>query len=122
MWFMKMMIVGFAALFATLPSAASAESVGEKLFMLKCGTCHSMEQGKHKVGPSLANVVGRKAGSTDFTRYRALRGSDFVWTREKLNAWIANPKGFIGKPTAMTVKVRIQEERDAIIDYLQGED
>lgn len=119
---MRMMLAGISACLTVLPSVATAESVGEKLFTLKCGTCHTMEPGTHKVGPSLANVVGRKAGSTDFSRYRALNGSNFVWTRENLNDWIANPKGFIGKPTAMTVKVRIQEERDAIIDYLQGED
>ena len=120
---MKVMVIGLAAALLALPFSAKAEeSVGEKLFTLKCGTCHSMEPGKHKVGPSLAGVVGRKAGATDFERYRALKGADFVWTVENLNDWIANPKGFIGKPTAMTVKVRIQEERDAIIDHLKGED
>jgi len=52
------------AIAATTGSALAAD--GEKLFKTKCGTCHSMEAGKHKVGPSLAGVMGRQAGATDF--------------------------------------------------------
>ena len=80
-----------------------------------------MEEGQHKVGPSLAGVVGRKAGTTDFTKYKALAGADITWTEENLDAWITDPKKFIGKPTAMTVKVKKDDEREAIIDYLKGE-
>lgn len=118
----RLMALALATTFASASTSALAEDVGEKLFDLKCGTCHSMEPGEHKVGPSLAQVVGRQAGTTDFSRYRALKNTDIVWTTENLDAWIANPKAFIGKPTAMTVKVRIKEERDAIIAFLNGHD
>ena len=115
------LVIALAVALLAAPAAASAEDVGERLFKLKCGTCHTMEPGQHKVGPSLAGLVGRQAGTTDIRRYRALKGSTIVWTPENLDAWIANPKGFIGKPTAMTVKVRIKEERDAIVAYLADE-
>ncbi|MFC1673816.1 c-type cytochrome [Pseudomonadota bacterium] len=110
---------------ATLTVALSAcdsqppATGGEALFKKKCATCHALTPGKHGVGPSLAGVIGRSAGSTNFTKYKALRDVDFVWTQETLNAWIADPKAFIKKPTAMTVKVKTQEDRDQILDYLE---
>jgi len=118
----KILALGVAAAIAVSSGSAMAKSKGEKLFKKKCGTCHTMEAGKHKVGPSLADIVGRKAGTTDFKKYKALKGSDIVWDEDNLDKWIANPKKFIGKPTAMTVKVKKEKERDAIIDFLQGED
>ena len=45
-------------------------------------------------GPSLAGVLGRKAGSLEsFGRYSAaLRKSGIVWNALTLDAWIANPE------------------------------
>jgi len=91
----------------------------EKLFNKKCGTCHSLKPGVHKIGPSLNGVFGRKAGSTDFKKYKALKGADFIWNAESLDAWITNPKKYMGKPTAMTVKVHKPEERKIILNYIQ---
>ena len=116
----KTIALSIAATIAITSSNAMAKSTGEKLFKKKCGTCHSMEPGKHKVGPSLAGVIGRKAGSTDFPKYKALNGASFVWDLETIDRWITNPKKFISKPTAMTVKVKKEKDRQAIIDYLNG--
>ena len=118
----KILALGVAAAIAVSSGSALAKSKGEKLFKKKCATCHTMEAGKHKIGPSLAGVMGRKAGSTDFSKYKALKDSDIVWDEDNIDKWIANPKKFIGKPTAMTVKVKKEKERDAIIDYLKGDD
>lgn len=79
-----------------------------------------MKDGVHKVGPSLAGIIGRKAGSTDFTRYKALKDSEILWDEDNINKWIENPKRFIDRPTAMTVKVKKVEDRQKIIDFLKG--
>lgn len=113
---------GIVASVALSSGSAFAAGKGEKLFKKKCGTCHSMDAGEHKVGPSLAGIIGRQAGSTDFKNYKALKGADFTWNTENIGEWITDPKKFIGKPTAMTVKVKKEDERDAIIAYLTGED
>lgn len=116
----KLLALGIAAMVAISSGSAMAKSSGEKLFKKKCGTCHSMEPGKHKVGPSLAGVIGRKAGSTNFPKYKSLKNADFTWDLTSIDAWITNPKKFIKKPTAMTVKVKKEKDRKAIIDYLRG--
>ena len=118
----KILALGIAAAIAVSSGSAMAASKGAKLFKKKCGTCHSMKEGEHKVGPSLAGIMGRTAGTTDFKKYKALKGSDIVWDEDNLDKWITNPKKFIGKPTAMTVKVKKAKERDKIIDFIKGED
>ena len=40
-----------------------AAEPGESVFKKNCAICHTLEPGKNKIGPSLAGVVGRKAGS-----------------------------------------------------------
>lgn len=96
------------------------DNSGAALFKKKCGTCHSLTPGAHKVGPSLAGIIGRKAGSSDFANYKALKDADFTWDVEEIGAWIADPKAYIGKPTAMTVKVKKERDRQAIIAYIRA--
>jgi len=102
-------------------TACSSEKNGspQNLFNKKCGTCHSLKPGVHKIGPSLNGVFGRKAGSTDFPKYKALKDADFVWDEEKLDAWITDPKKYIGKPTAMTVKVKKEDERKILLKFIK---
>lgn len=116
-------ITGAAMIAALLLGACDSQTspnTGEALFKKKCGTCHSLTPGAHKVGPSLAGLIGRRAGSTDFTKYKALRDADFIWDVEKVGQWIADPKAYIDKPTAMTVKVKKASDRAAIIAYITG--
>lgn len=117
----KILALGVAAAIAVSSGSAMAASKGAKLFKKKCGTCHTMEEGKHKVGPSLAGIIGRQAGTTSFKKYKALKGATFTWDEENIDKWIANPKKFIGKPTAMTAKIKKEKERKLIIGFLKGE-
>lgn len=112
--------IAVAALVA-MPSLATADADGAKLFKKKCGVCHSTDAGKHKVGPSLAGIVGRKAGTVEgYKKYKALKGSDLIWDDANLDGWITNPKKFIGKKTAMSGKLKKEDERKAVIKYLKG--
>lgn len=96
---------------------------GQDVFK-KCTACHAVEEGKHKVGPSLHGVVGRQAGTTDFARYVGLKGADIVWTEENLFEYLADPTAFVKSKTqnprsGMAYKLPKPEERADVIAYLK---
>ena len=103
---------------AMVSGPALADGDGAKVFKKKCKVCHTTEAGKHKMGPSLAGIVGMKAGSTSFAKYKGLKGSDVVWTEENLDKFLANPKKFVGAKT-MALKLKKEDDRAAVIAYLK---
>lgn len=124
----KFIALGIAAAITITSASAMASDDGKELFMKKCSSCHSVKPGEHKIGPSLAGVVGRKAGSTDFTHYKAMKGANFTWNEALIAEWIANQKKFIknhadivgGKRTAMSAHIRKAKDAAAIIGYLKN--
>jgi cytochrome c len=115
-------IASCALTLAMLPGFASADD-GEKVFN-KCKACHGLEVGKHKVGPSLAGVVGRKAGTAEgYNRYKGLKDADWTWTEAELMAYLEDPtaytKGKSGQRSAMGFKLKKEDERKAVIEYLK---
>lgn len=90
------------------------------MFASKCAVCHSTLAGWHKEGPSLAGVFGRRAGSVaEFAGYRALRGSEIVWAGPTLDDWLADPKAFSGRASAMPAKLADPRARADVIAYLK---
>lgn len=125
---MKLSKLFLAAIGATALVAVSAAPVeaadGEKVFN-KCKACHALEAGKHKIGPSLAGVVGRKAGTAEgYTKYRGMEGADWVWTEEELMKYLEDPRGYTeartGTKSSMVFKLSKEEERKAVIEYLKA--
>ena len=91
---------------------------GDTLFGQQCGACHSIVPGETRVGPSLAGILGRKAGSLPGFEYSvALKKSDLVWTPANLDHWLSGSVAFV-PGTAMTYSQSDAAKRRAIIDYL----
>ena len=109
------------AILALCPSDASADgdaSRGEKIFA-RCSTCHSVNA-QRKIGPPLAGVAGRKAGSVDGVRYsKALAQSTLVWTDENLDAYLAAPAKLV-PGTTMAVRISKDQDRRDLISYLKS--
>ena len=96
---------------------------GAKVFK-KCKACHTTTAGKHRVGPSLAGVVGRKAGSAKgYKKYKGLKGADWTWDAASLDEYLENPKKFTkaksGKKASMALKLRKKKDREHVIEYLK---
>jgi cytochrome c len=105
-------------------NAAGDPAAGEQVFKKVCTACHSNESGVNKAGPSLFGVYGRKAGTSDFPRYKGLVGADFTWDEALLNEYLQDPKAFVvthtqNKTTAMTYSVKDAQQRADVIAYLQ---
>jgi cytochrome c len=61
----------------------------------KCVACHPLEKdAKAKVGPGLWGIVGKSVASGDFKFSDAMTRLGGVWSFERLDAYIENPKTF----------------------------
>jgi cytochrome c len=105
----------------SVPPAANAEgdaAAGEKVFA-HCAPCHSTKPGENKLGPSLAGVFGRKAGTEpNFSYSPALKGQDITWDEASLNEWLQGPGKFV-KGTKMIYSVPDEKDRQDVIAYLK---
>ncbi|HUA54581.1 MAG TPA: cytochrome c oxidase assembly protein [Candidatus Sulfotelmatobacter sp.] len=89
---------------------------GEALFQQRCVACHSLAQ--NKIGPRLADVVGRKAGSVPGYAYsHALRDAGLTWTATNLDRWLASPRRFI-PGVRMPLGIADSVDRRDIIGFL----
>ncbi|QOZ51754.1 cytochrome c oxidase assembly protein [Bradyrhizobium arachidis] len=100
-----------------LADAAPDAIHGRELFTQRCTACHALD--RNKIGPMLGGVVGRTAGSVARYNYSAaLRNAGLVWSVDKLDQWLADPKKAV--PGArMPVRVLDAPSRHDIIAYLQ---
>ncbi len=91
---------------------------GKLLFATNCAACH--DPARNKIGPALANVVGRKAGTAPGFLYSdALSKADIVWTPETLDKWLTAPRDYV--PGAkMPVRFSDPRLRGNVIRYLQS--
>lgn len=86
-----------------------------------CTVCHSLREGTHLTGPSLAGIWGRKAGSdTSFKRYsKQLAGSDITWDENTLNAWLADPEAMVPGNYMPFRGIQDDKVRTDLIAFLQ---
>jgi cytochrome c len=109
------------AVSAGIAAAAGSIERGKVVFQNQCAVCHETAPEYHKEGPSLTGVYGRRAGTAPFfAGYKGLRGADFVWDERTLDAWLADPRGFLGgRNTAMTLRLNDADQRADVIAYLK---
>ena len=104
-----------------LSTGAVAEEPGETLFKKNCAICHTLEAGKNKIGPSLAGVVGRKAGSVPGFAYSAAnKNSGDIWDAQTLDTYLADPRKFMPGTKMVFAGLKNPDDREALIEYLKG--
>ena len=76
--------------------AAAEVAVGKVLFSRKCAKCHAADEPVNDIGPSLYQVVGRRAGTLpDYDYSSSIRSSGLVWTEENLLKYINDPHALL---------------------------
>ena len=88
----RIAIAASLLLAAALPAAHAQDAAAGKAVFAQCSACHAVDASSG-VGPGLAGIDGRKAGSLPGFRYsRALKSSSIVWSAATLDAYIADPQ------------------------------
>ena len=117
-----LLAAGAALLLCALPASAQDIDAGEKVFA-KCKACHAVGDGaKNKVGPHLNELVGRVAGTAEGFKYspamtKAGEGG-LAWSTETLDAYLADPRGYIKGNKMAFPGLKKDEDRANVIAYL----
>lgn len=110
--------VDYLALMTAADPSAGAEVA------VKCQQCHTFEQGGEALqGPNLYGVLGRDVASVPGFSYSSgengLEGVEGVWDYEKLDHFLARPRGFASNTAMNFVGLRRESERADIMAYLR---
>lgn len=93
-----------------------------KTVFLQCKTCHVREEGVNRIGPSLAGIVGRAAGSVAGYQYSdANKNSGITWTPEKLFQYLENPQRIVPGTKMAFAGLAQPQDRADVIAYLQSD-
>ena len=100
--------------------ANAADPVNGKKVFKKCVACHSLQEGKNKIGPSLYNLLDRKIGSVEGYKYsKAMKNSGVVWDEESLDKFLTKPRKFIPKTKMSFRGIKKKSLRDDLIAFLK---
>ena len=119
---MKYVLLTLALTVIAAPAFAAGDAeAGGKLFTKTCGGCHSIGEGaRGGFGPELNGIIGRPAGTTQDYQYSdAMKNSGVVWTREKLAAYIEDPKSVVSGTRMIFWGISDQEKIENILAYLE---
>ena len=118
----KIMMLTVAAVMAmgvTVIPEAQAGAEG------RCKACHDLSGPKHKTGPSLKGIFNRKAGSTDYSKYKSMKDGNWVWDEANLRTFLTDTKTGIvalagdGAKTSMKFKLK-GKKLDEVIAFLKA--
>ncbi|TPG38302.1 cytochrome c family protein [Sphingomonas koreensis] len=98
----------------------TGDAAAGKTDFITCTTCHSIDAGVNKIGPSLHGVVGRKAGIIPGYSYSdANKNSGITWTPEKLFQYLENPQRVVPGTKMTFVGFPDPQKRADVIAYLK---
>ena len=113
------LILASACVFHGQARAAGEAAAGKTVFANQCSSCHTVEVGKNGFGPSLAAVIGRKAGTLPgFTYSPAMAQAGLVWNDKNLDEFLAASTQKV-PGTSMPVSLPNATDRANVIAYLE---
>lgn len=105
----------------TLLSPARADDAPQQVFNNACRTCHTIREGDNRMGPTLLNIIGRKAGSLPNYDYSsAMKNADLVWDEAKLARFIATPDEVVPGNKMQPYGGLGSEDTEKVIAFLQS--
>jgi cytochrome c len=109
----------FVAMFLSASTAkADGDAARGQTVFGKCAACHAPSM-QNKVGPGLADVVGRKAGTVAGFNYSpALMAFGKSWDEQTLDTFLAGPMKLV-PGTRMPIALPGAQDRADVIAYLK---
>ena len=116
-----LIIMGIITFILIFSIANAGDPVKGKKVFRKCVACHSLQEGKNKMGPPLNNLLGRKAGSVKGYKYsKAMKNSGVVWDEESLDKFLTKPRKFIPKTKMSFRGIKKKSLRDDLISFFKN--
>ncbi|MFQ5565190.1 MAG: c-type cytochrome [Paracoccaceae bacterium] len=104
------------------PATETGDPEAGRQVFRACAACHSLVPDRHMTGPSLAAIWGRKAATIEgFSRYsEALKAANVIWDEHSLDAWLADPRGFVPGNRMTFQGLTDAEQRRDLIAFLRS--
>lgn len=121
--------LSIAAVLAGGPALAAGDAEKGMRVFKKCKSCHNLNKDKHKVGPTLVSLIGRKAGTAKDAKGKLYRYSKamtaagaggIVWNTENLEKYLTKPKKFIPKNKMSFPGLKNLTDRIDVIAYIES--
>jgi alcohol dehydrogenase (cytochrome c) len=114
-----MLVLAAAFLFLGQAHAAGDAAAGKTVFANQCSSCHTVEVGKNGFGPSLAAVIGRRAGGlAGFTYSPSMAQAGLTWDEKTLDEFLTSSTQKV-PGTSMSVALTSASDRANVIAYLE---
>ncbi|RZA17336.1 MAG: c-type cytochrome [Proteobacteria bacterium] len=85
-----------------------------------CKACHSVQPGKNGIGPSLAGIMGTKAGDVaGFEFSPAMIASGLTWNDSTMDAYLKDPRGVVPGTKMAFAGMKDDAKRKEVIAYLK---
>jgi cytochrome c len=114
-------LAGAAMTMACAAPASAGPADRGRLLFLRCASCHDIsDKPSPKIGPNLAGVFGRRAGSLPGYSYSAaMKAQTFIWNDQTLDRWLARPADLVPGTAMAFAGIDSKADRDALIAYLR---
>jgi cytochrome c len=105
---------------STSTAQAAGDAANGKTLFVRCAICHkTAKDAGNGLGPNLFGVGGRKAGTAaGFAYSDAMKNSGIVWTEDKLEAYIGDPKGVVPGNRMAFAGLSNHQQADDVAAYL----
>ena len=120
---MLVIVAAAGMLVATDTASAGGDPARGAAVFRKCQSCHSVEDGANRVGPSLFHILGRPAASLpDFNYSEAMKAygaTGHIWDEATLTSYLQAPRDVVEGTRMMFPGVRAPEDIADLIAYLK---
>lgn len=102
-------------------AAYTGDAAAGATAFITCKTCHAVEQGVNKIGPSLHGIVGRAAGTVAGFNYTAAnKNSGITWSEDKLFQYLESPSRVVPGTKMAFAGIPDPQKRADVIAYLKS--